>query len=104
ESHFRLELARHEGMGVAMFGPIAVLMLRRFADKFGVPAEDELTEHLTGPFIDKALARRCAQAVAHFWREEFDVAGHLLVPRLERAVREMCVRVGVSVTKLPAGG
>jgi hypothetical protein len=103
EKKIRLEMARQEGFGLVIFGPLLVRMLHRFHEHFGEPPEVELAEFLTCAAFDRALARRCAQAVAYYWRGEFDAAGHLLAPRIEAGIRHMCARVGIPVTKLPRG-
>jgi hypothetical protein len=94
EKKLRLEMTRQEGFGLVIFGPLLVRMLHRFHEHFGEPPEVELAEFLTCAAFDHALARRCAQAVAYYWRGEFDAAGHLLAPRLRRA-SATCARESV---------
>lgn len=103
EKKFRLKLMEQEGYGVALFAPVLARMLDRFVDHFGIPSEDDLTGFLEHSFTDATLARSLAQAVGYYWRGEHDAAGHLLAPRLEAAIRQLCVALRIPVTKLPRG-
>jgi hypothetical protein len=103
ERRFRLEMARQESHGIGLFAHVLVRILDRLLTHLDVPTEDDLTECLGTPLIGEALARRCAQAFGHYWRGENDAAGHLLAPRIEAIIRQLCVALGIPVTKPPTG-
>jgi hypothetical protein len=103
ERRFRLEMARQESYGIGLFAHVLVRILDRLLSDLGVPTEDDLTECLKTPLIGEALARRCAQAFGRYWRGENDAAGHLLAPRIEAIIRQLCVALGIPVTKPPTG-
>jgi Domain of unknown function (DUF4209) len=103
ERRFRLDMSRQESYGIGLFAYVVVRALDRLVSDFGEPTEDLLAESLSTKLISGTLARRCARAMGYYWRGEYDAAGHLLAPRIEAIIRQLCVAVGCSVTKLPIG-
>jgi hypothetical protein len=103
DERVRLERVRLEGLGLVVFAPLAIRALEGIRDRFGAPDEEPLAELLsTGP-ISSELGRRLASAIGYYWRGDYDAAGHLLAPRLEAAVRHLCVTIEIPVTKPPRG-
>jgi hypothetical protein len=103
ERKFRLEMARQESYGIGLFVHVLVRILDRLLSDLDVPTEKEVTDCLKTPLIGEVLVRRCAQAFGHYWRGENDAAGHLLAPRIEAIIRQLCVALGIPVTKPPTG-
>lgn len=103
EERHHLERIRQEGFGLLVFAPLAVRALNRVVERFGIPAESELATFLGRGAIEADLTRRLAQALGYYWRGDYDAAGHLLAPRIEAAIRHLCVAIGIPVTKPPRG-
>jgi Domain of unknown function (DUF4209) len=99
----RLDLVQQEGFGLVLFAPLAVRLLAEVRTRYGAPPEDEFAGFLGEGPIEPERAQRLAQAIGYYWRDEYDAAGHLLAPRLEAAIRHLCVELGVSVIRPPRG-
>jgi hypothetical protein len=62
--------------------------LSRTAAVHGVPSEDDVTAHLLAlGAADQRLARSFARGLQLFWRQEHEACVHLVVPKIEAAVR-----------------
>jgi hypothetical protein len=99
----RLDLVQQEGFGLVLFAPLAVRLLAEVRSRYGAPPEDKLADFLAEGPTEPDLAQRLAHAIGYYWRGEYDAAGHLLAPRLEAAIRHLCVELGIPVTKPPRG-
>ena len=97
----RLDLVRQEGLGIAVFSALAARVLAAVARRYGVPPDSELAAYLAETWIDPELAARLAAGVGYYWRGEFDASAHLLAPRIEATVRQLCVELGIPVIKQP---
>ena len=103
EARHRLRLVQQEGYGLTVFSPLAARVLDRVAERFGVPDEADLVDFLSAGAIERAVAGRLAAALLYYWRGEYDATGHLLAPRIEAAIRHLCVDLGIVLTKPPQG-
>jgi hypothetical protein len=62
--------------------------LTRFADRYGIPTEDNLVTYLLSRGArDQALARSLAKAMRHFWHHDTESCIHLATPKVEAAAR-----------------
>jgi hypothetical protein len=96
-------LVQQEGFGLVLFAPLAVRLLAEVRTLYGAPSEGELAGFLAEGPIEPEPAQRMAEAIGYYWRDEYDAAGHLLAPRLEAAIRHLCVELGIPVTRPPRG-
>jgi hypothetical protein len=101
EDHRRLALAEQRAQHARMWGVFCAQALQRTGRRDDRPARVALTEFLTGDFIEAEVAERLARAIELFWEEQFDESAHVLVPRLERVLREMARQVGIPVVREP---
>jgi hypothetical protein len=101
EAHRRLALAEQRAQQARMWGMFCARALHRIGQRPDLPTRAALTEFLTGDFIEAEVAERIARSIELFWEEQFDESAHVLVPRLERVVREMARRVGIPVVREP---
>ena len=104
DEHFAAQVAAHEAMRVRIFGAAILLpALDAIVARYGVPDEAAVSSALTSGSIDSLLASRLALAVGEFFAGADDRAAHLIVPRLERGLRELARQAGVIVVREPAG-
>jgi hypothetical protein len=103
EEKQRLDLVQQEGLGLVLFAPLAVRLLAEILARYGPPPQKELAGFLAEGPIEPDRAERLAQAIGYYCRDEHDAAGHLLAPRLEAAIRHLCVQLGIPVTRPPRG-
>jgi hypothetical protein len=103
EDKRRYELVRQEGFSLLLFAPLAVRILDEVLARHGAPIEEEMVAFLAEGPIEPDRAQRFAEAFGYYWRGEYDAAGHLLAPRIEGAIRHLCVELGIPVTKPPRG-
>jgi hypothetical protein len=74
-------------------------VLRRIGEREDRHSVGEMAELLQGDFVDDETAERVASAIELFWDERYDESAHVLVPRIERIVREMARQLGVPVVR-----
>ncbi len=104
EDHHRLEMAEQRAQHARMWGMFCAQALQRIGRRDDRPARASLTEFLTGDFIEIEVAERLARAIELFWDEQFDESAHVLIPRLERVLRELARQVGIAVVREPRPG
>jgi hypothetical protein len=97
ESHKRLALSEERARAASMWGIFAADALDAISESFDRPSRDALTTFFTSDLIDEEAAERIGRALELYWDGQPDESAHLLVPRLERVLREMSRRVGVPV-------
>jgi len=88
--------------------------LRRIADKYGVPTEQDLTSLLISEYrCDPEAANLLAKCFGHFWAGRYLEVAHLAAPATEAAARRLLreldegiyrVQVGKSAGKYPGLG
>ncbi len=77
--------------------------LRRLAERYGTPAEDDLVEYLLyRGGRDPLLARSIAKAFRHFWNSDFESCIHLAVPKFEAAARSLLVELDEGIYRVEA--
>jgi len=104
EDHDRVDRGQRAGLGIGIFGPLAVRILDQIKDAYPQPTCPELTQLFTTELIDESTAARLASAVQRHWDGDYEGAGLILVAQIEAALRATAARLGISVTKLPRGG
>jgi hypothetical protein len=103
DEHLEAQLARQEMMRIRLFAStILEPALDAIVDRYGSPSEAAIGEALTGGPIDATLATRFGAAIAQFFEGANDRSAHAMVPRLERALRELARQAGVIVVREPA--
>jgi hypothetical protein len=103
QSHRLLAVAEQRAFATRFWTLSAVRVLGRIQEKQRTPAPGELAEFFTTDLIPGDLATPMARSIELYWRGDFDEAGHMLAPRLERAVRELARRVGLPIIRPPRG-
>jgi Domain of unknown function (DUF4209) len=63
-----------------------------------------MTEFFTSALIDDAMAERISLALELWWDDRPDESAHVLVPRLEAAVRNLAREIGLPIIREPYGG
>lgn len=101
EDHRRFALAEQRAQQARMWGVFCAQALHRIGQRDDRPARGALTEFLTCDFIEADVAERLARATELFWDEQFDESAHVLVPRLERVLRELARQFGIPVVREP---
>jgi hypothetical protein len=101
EAHRRLALAEQRAQQARMRGAFYAPALERIGRRDDRPTRDGLTEFLQGDLVELEVAERIARAIELFWDQQFDESAHVLVPRIERVLREMARRVGIPIVREP---
>ena len=71
-------------------GRFLAIGLRRFAERYGIPAEEQLVVVLShGGTADTRLAGSLARAFGHWWSEDYEASAHVAVPLVEAATRSL---------------
>jgi hypothetical protein len=78
--------------------------LRRIADYYGVPTEDDLVGLFMGMGgRDVRLARSLAKGFRHFWDGDFESCVHVVAPKFEAAARSLLRELDEGVYRVQAG-
>lgn len=103
EEHREIELSEHEARGIAIWAISAAEILDRMRKEKAAPEPDELADFFATDVITPEVAERMGRALFLYWEGQADEAAHVLVPRLEAAIREMCRQAGLAVIREPRG-
>lgn len=101
--HREVELSEHEARAISFWALSSSEVLDRIKLEKDSPEFDDLTEFFSSSLISPEVAERFARAVALYWEGSFDESAHILVPRLEAVIREMCRRSGMAIIREPRG-
>lgn len=78
--------------------------LRRIADQYGVPDEDDLTRAiLDAGARDPRLARSLAAAFRHFWAGDYESCVDVIVPKFEAAARSLLRELDEGIYRVEVG-
>ncbi|HXB66410.1 MAG TPA: hypothetical protein VNV42_16215 [Solirubrobacteraceae bacterium] len=99
EEHHRLASAEQRAQHGRIWGMFCARVLRRIGEREDKPSVGEMAESLQSDFVDDETGERVACAIELFWDERYDESAHVLVPRIERIVREMARQLGIPVVR-----
>jgi hypothetical protein len=100
---FGRDLAHTELMALGTHGIFLANALYMIADRFGIPARDELELFLRGSGGDPVLLRALANALQLFWVAEYDASVHLAVVKVEAAARALLLELNEPVYRSAVG-
>jgi len=100
-SHKLAAMAQSQWMASQIWAVSAVTILERFAERYGRPPRDDLANFFTSALIDSGMAERIALAFELWWDDRPDESAHMLVPRLEAAVRNLAREIGLPIIREP---
>jgi hypothetical protein len=103
DEHVEGALAQHERNGIVIWSLIAADALAQILERHGEPSEAQLADFFETSLIPADLAKQLAHGAVLFTRGAYDDAAHALVPRIEHAIREICRRAGLVVSREPIG-
>lgn len=101
EAHRRLAMAEERARAARIWGIFCADALNRIGKRADRPNVGALTEFFSNEFIEAEVAERLARAVELFWEGLPDESAHILIPRLERVLREMARLVGIPIVREP---
>jgi hypothetical protein len=91
-------LIQHEVQSIQFFSLLAIDILERIHSRYGF---EDVTDLFSTPFIGPAVAERINRAFELYFENDPDGTASVLVPRLERIVRELARTAGLSITQSP---
>lgn len=103
------EQAAHEmsfaaGITAEYLGRLMAEGLRRMAEHYGVPSEDDLVGMFTRKGAgDARLARSLAKAFRHFWNGDYESCVHLAAPKAEAAARSLLRELDEGIYRVQSG-
>ena len=103
ESRARLEYAERRAFHARMWSAVVAEVLTAIEKRFGRPDRSELALFFATDVIGPARADRMARALELFWDGEYDDSAHVLVPRIESAIRELARLAGIPIIREPSG-
>lgn len=98
-----IAIAEVEALNINIFGSFAPSILERIKQKYNVPSEIELSEFFTTSIIPKDVAENIAIAVGWYFKGEFNITTHLLVPQIEAILRILARELGFPIIREPVG-
>jgi hypothetical protein len=96
-----LALSEQRAWHARFWGVFCAEALHRIGRRDDRPDRAALTDFLMTDFIDDETGERIARSIELYWDGEFDESAHVLIPRLERVVREMARQVGIPIVREP---
>lgn len=103
EEHHRLASATERAQHARIWGMFCARALQRIGEREDRMSAAQLAESLEGDFVDAETAECIARAIELFWEERFDESAHVIVPRIERTVRELARQLGIPVVRAVGG-
>ncbi len=97
-------LSNFESIGIQMNSYIVAAALEAIQVTHGIPAKDELEDFFSTPFIDEGTAERIAASVLHYVVGQFDECIMVLIPRIERTIRQLIREIGAPTWLEPRSG
>lgn len=98
-----VELSEYEARAIGFWAISATEVLDRIYKEKSPPTHQELTDFFTTSLISPEVADRFARGFILFWADQPDEASHIVVPRLEAVIREMCRQAGMAIIREPRG-
>ena len=98
-----MALVRQEMIGILMLGNFAPQILNRIIDENGKLPKDELIEYFTTTLIQTEIADNIAKSIDWYFKSEYDVCVHLLLPRIETIFRTITREIGIAIFREPIG-
>ncbi len=99
----RIALVNYETMGIRIFSTSAPEILHRIKQKHGNLSITELTEFFLTPIITPDISVSIAKAIDWYYKDEYDVSAHILVPRIESIIRIIARELGLPIIREPVG-
>lgn len=96
------ELIRQEMLGIEVFSCFAVDILINILTKYD-PTDEQFKKFFQTSIIPKEVSENIAYALMMYKHKEYDVVGHLLVPRIEKIIRSVIQLIGFPIIKEPYG-
>ena len=103
EENKELVLVRNEVMSIQFFAELAPEILSRICETNGIPTTQAMAEYFTTSIIPSEIAENIALSFDWYFRGEFDVSAHLIIPRLEAVLRIITQKVGITIVREPIG-
>ena len=102
DEHLDAQIRQEETLRIRLQAAAVILpALKGILTEYGPPDPEKLANSIAGPFIEPAIAERIASGIVAYFDGWYDVAAHLLVPRIERVIREIGRSSGVLVIREP---
>ncbi|GAB3474603.1 DUF4209 domain-containing protein [Amycolatopsis cihanbeyliensis] len=100
---FARDLARTETQYMGTYGLFLGNALFMTASRFGIPSQDDLKAFLSIPGCSAELVDTLARGMQLFWVAEYDAATHLVIPKIEAAVRALLLELNEPVYRAAVG-
>ncbi|HZH15429.1 MAG TPA: DUF4209 domain-containing protein [Archangium sp.] len=103
QEHLDAGVIDREAQQIYMWGHFAPSCLKAIFDRYSMPSPEDLTAFFTTEFITPDVAERIARSLLLYHEGQFDESLHILIPRLEAVVRELCSLIGAVIIREPDG-
>lgn len=103
EDNRDLTIIRQETLGISLFGLYAPEILTKIKEKHGRITLNQLVKIFTTPLITAEDAKIIAQGIIWFYRKEYFISAHLLVPRIEAVLRNIARKLDLPIIREPNG-
>ena len=103
DEHVEARLIQQETQQIHMWGQLAPLCLETIFKTRQRPTAEEATAYFTTDFIDADVAERIGRSLLLYLEGLFDESLHLVIPRLEAVIREICRANGAVIIREPDG-
>lgn len=99
----QLALVQNEVMACELFASFAPEILKRICEVDGEPDVQTLTEYFSTSVIPNEIAENLAKSFYWFFKGEYDISAHLIIPRIEAIFRLIAQVLGLAIIREPNG-
>jgi hypothetical protein len=99
----QIALVQNEMMAIQMFSVFAKQILTQICTENGTPDLKSLINYFTTSIIPSEIAENIAISFDWYFKGEYDVSAHLLIPRIESVFRIIAQKIGLVIIREPSG-
>ena len=103
EEMFEHQLVKQEAFGILVGGRILADALDKIYERYQPEADQDFSGTLEATFIDEAARAALIRAHIRYCNGDYEAAGLIALPLIERIIRGLFQRVGIPTHRLPRG-
>ncbi len=103
DENIQMALVQNEVMASELFANFAPEILNRICKSNGEPDVQSLIDYFLTPIIPLEIAVNLSKSFVWFFKGEYDISAHLIIPRIEAIFRIIAQMLGLAIIREPAG-
>ncbi|MBK8293672.1 MAG: DUF4209 domain-containing protein [Solirubrobacterales bacterium] len=99
ETHRTLAMSQDRAFQSRRWSILAAEALEIIRAKYDIPDRETVSSAFAGEFVSPAMSDRFARGLELYWEGQYDESAHLVVPRIERVIRDIARGAGTPILK-----